>query len=385
MAVVAGLITAGVVGAAGAAASAYGASASADAQQQAAQTAANSQNQANKLNYQMYEEAHGSTGHAVLPIYMGNFEQNLGTDLTNAYQQSSVPLTTFQAATGKLAPAEQGAIDTTNGIFNGGITRTMLANNAPVQAQRLVQANNQVNLARSSSLDALHKTLNSIDAQQAARGYVGDSYANRLLQFQAGKTGGDAVASAMSNVDAAQLQNTQDVANIKNYGNVTLPLQNLNTPYTQAQQSGQFAFLPQDEWLQSISQRMQPLNMLKIGYTGPFQYQPLPTPGPGAYSGTANVLSSLGGTMTGNSGAALNYYLQSQQQQNLLNAMQTNTANTAAITNYDMIGNPLAGYNASLGAAAGTGQLAAGGAPVDWSSALNSGSDAFAGITPTTF
>lgn len=383
MAVVAGLVVGGL---AAAGAEAYGASASANAQQQAAQSAANSQNQANKLNYQMYEEAHGSTGHAVLPIYMGDFEKNLGTDLTNAYDQASVPLTTFQAATGKLAPAEQGAVDTTNNIFNGGLTRTMLANNAPVQAQRLVQANNQVALARSSSLDALHKTLNAIDAQQAARGYVGDSYANRLLQFQAGKTGGDAVATAMGNVDAAQLQNMQDVANINNYGNVTLPLNNLNTPYTQAQQSGNFSFLPQDEWLQSIGQRMQPLNMLKIGYTGPFQYQPLPTPGAGAYSGSANVASSLGGSLGGASNAALSYYLQNQQQQNLLNTLQTNAANTAAISNYDAIGNPLAGYNANMAASIpGYTTPTTGSGGVDWSSTLDAGSNAFNGITPTSF
>ena len=105
------------------------------------------------------------------------------------------------------------------------------------------------------------------------------------------------------------MANAQQTADIRNYGDVTLPLNNITLPYTQAQQAGQSAFLPNDQYLQSIGQRMQPLNMLKIGYTGPFQYQPLPTPGPGAFSGGANMASALGGGLSGLSGAALQYYM----------------------------------------------------------------------------
>lgn len=341
MAVVAGLVVGGLA----AGASAYGAVASANAQQQASQTAANSQNNANRLNYQMFQQAHGSNGNAVLPDYMGGFEKQLGNDLSGAYTSAAVPLTTFQAATGRLAPAEQGAVNTTNSIFNGGITRTLLNNAAPVQATRLA-------VARDSSLDALHQTLDQIDASQAQRGMVGDSYANRLLQFQAGQTAGNAVG-------AATLQNQQETADINNYGNVTLPLQNLVTPYTQGQQAGQFAFLPQDEWLQSMGQRMQPLNMVKIGYTGPFQYQPLPTPGPGAYSGVANALSSLGGSGSGMSGAALNYYMQQQNQQaqqNLLGQfMQQNAYNQSMLPQVQAANAATNQFNAAVANGADTG------------------------------
>lgn len=319
MAVGVGLLVGGL---AAAGASAYAASSSASAQGQAAATAASAQEQANNLNYKMYQQAHGAYGNAVLPDYMGSFEKTLGTDLQGAFNSTQVPLTTFQAAVGQLAPAQAGAVKTTNSIFNGDLTGTMLANNAPVQQARLVQANNAVTTARNSSLDALHQTLNEIDSQQAARGFVGDSYASRLLKFQAGQSAGTAIGQAQSGVDAAALQNAQDTANIKQYGNVTLPLQNLSTPYSMAQQNAQFQALPQTQYIQNLSNSMQPLNFVKIGYTGPYQYQTLPTPGAGAYSGTANALSSLGGTASGYTGAALQYYLQGQNQQSQQLAQQ---------------------------------------------------------------
>ena len=59
---------------------------------------------------------------------------------------------------------------------------------------------------------------------------------------------------------------------------------------------------------------MQPFNFLKIGYQGPFQYQPLPTPGPGAFSGAANAL----GTASGSLGQFSSAMIQRQQQQRLM-------------------------------------------------------------------
>ena len=285
---------------------------SSNAQEKSAKLAAQSQQQANQQNYQMFEEAHGSNGSAVLPQYLKNpdgsyFEGKLGSDLIGSYNNTSTPLSTFQAATAGLAPAQANANNLTNQVFNGGVTNGMLGNAAPVQAARMATA-------RSSSMDALHKTLDEIDAQQASRGITGDSYGNRLLSFQAGKSAGDSIG-------AANLQNLQETADIKNYGNYTLPLQNMQLPYAMSQQAGNMAFLPQDQYLQSISQRMQPFNMLKIGYTGPFQYQPLPTPGPGAFSGAANALASLGGVASQAGGAAMQLYQQHQNQQFQQNMM----------------------------------------------------------------
>jgi outer membrane protein OmpA-like peptidoglycan-associated protein len=348
----------------GAAATTYSSSQSAKAQAQAAQQAANSQQNANQQNYQMFQDSRGGSGSAVLPLYLKGsngslFEPQLGTDLVNAYGNSAVPLTTFQQAAGKLAPAQQGANDLTNGLFNGGVTKTLLDNQAPVNAQRLATA-------RSSSMDALSQTLNAIDANQASRGYVGDSYSNRLLSFNAGQQAGNAVGNA-------QQQNLQQNADISNYGNVTLPLQNMTLPYSMAQQNAQQAFLPSDQWLQSIGQRMQPLNMLKIGYNGPFQYQPLPTPGPGAYSGGANAAGGIAGLASGLGGAGLQYYMQGQNQQNLLAQIQAQNQlqqqNSTALGEFNGTspnpsfynsGAALAGYNAVSGGAVDTSGALAG-------------------------
>lgn len=275
-----------------------------NAQRQAADTAADaakaSQAATNAQNQSLFNQAHGSTGSAVFPQYLtgeggaGLFEPELGQDLVKSYAAANVPLSTFQSATDKTAGARNQALDFTNSIFNGGVTNKMLTNVAPVQTQRLATA-------RSSSLDALHKTLDQIDASQANRGYVGDSYGNRLLSFQAGKEAGNSIG-------AAQLQNKQETADIQNYGDVTLPLQNINLPYQMNQQQASAAFLPQDEYLASLGQRMQPFNMLKLGYTGPFQYQPLPTRGPAAFNSGATALSAFGGGAGQLGGAAMNYF-----------------------------------------------------------------------------
>lgn len=315
----------------GAGASMWSGHEAAKAQKDATNAAAAEQQKTNDQNYKMFQESRGSNGSAVLPLYLkgsngGLFEGQLGNDLVDAYGQSSMPLSTFRTATGQLKPGQTGAVNLTNDIFNGGVTNRLLDNAAPVQQQRLVNAQN-------SSLDALHKTLNEIDAQQASRGYVGDSYGTRLLKFQAGKAAGDAIG-------AARVQNLQDTADIKNYGDVTLPMQNITLPFLMAQQYGNAQFLPNDLWLNSLSQRMQPFNFLKIGYTGPFQYQPLPTPGPGAFSGTANMIGAVGGFGSQMGGAALNYFMQQQNQQNLL---RQNNAMTA--WNNNLAFNPPSNFN----------------------------------------
>jgi hypothetical protein len=255
----------------------------------------------------MFQESRGSTGSAVMPLYLkgadgGLFEGELGNDLVGAYNRSAMPLSSFQSAVGRTALAQEGATSLTNDIFDGGVTRRMERNAAPVQAARLATA-------RSSSLDALHKTLDAIDSQQASRGLVGDSYGRRLLRFQAGRAAGDATG-------AATLQNLQQTADIRNYGDITMPMQNINLPFQMAKQNGDLAFMPSDQWLQSIGQRMQPFNMLKLGYTGPFQYQPLPTGGPN--SGVANAMGVVSGAGGQIAGAAMNYYSQKQNQQNML-------------------------------------------------------------------
>jgi hypothetical protein len=284
----------------GAGATMYSSSQSAKAQNAAADKAAQSQKDANATNLQMYEESRGSTGSAVLPTYLTNgpngtgglFEASLGNDLVSAYNGSNVPLSTFQGTAATYAPAMAKAGQFTNDIFSGGITSKLLSEAQPVQQAR-----------SSSAMDALNKTLASIDAAQAGKGFSGDSYGNRMLQFQG--------RQAQGNANVANLAENQQ---IQNYGNVTLPSQNLNLPSTMANQAGEFAFMPQNQYLQSMQSRMQPLGFLKIGSGNPPTSQPLPTAGAGAYMGGANGVAGAAGALSTGAGSALNYYLNSQKQ-----------------------------------------------------------------------
>ena len=260
---------------------------SSSSQKNSSELAAYSQKKANDQNYKMFEESRGKTGSAVLPLYLGGglFESSLGNDLISAYNGSNVPLSTFQDAVSGFAPAEAKAKQFTNDIFNGGVTSKLLAEAQPVEQART-----------SSAMDALSKTLASIDAAQAGKGFSGDSYGNRMLQFRG--------REAVGNANVANLAENQQ---IENYGNVTLPMNNLNLPGDMANKASQFAFLPQNDYLQSLQSRIQPLNFLKIGTGNPPPVQPLPTPPP-----TAFAPSALGAAFSGAGqvvGAGLNYYM----------------------------------------------------------------------------
>jgi len=241
------------------------------------------QERTNDLNYQQFLEGRGSKGSAVLPLYLKTeegkpFEEKMGKDIMAAYEEGgNLKMGDFGSTVAGLQPAQARAQQTVNDIFGGGITQKLLSNTAPERQARTAAAS-------TSSMEALNKTLANINATQAGRGYSGDSYASRLLQLQAQQATGQAQAQA-------QAQNLKEIGDIRNYGDVTLPMQNLQQPMAMARQAGNFQMLPSDLYYQMLSQRMQPLNMVKLG-TGTFQYQPLPTPPPD-YS-KAQMWSSIG-------------------------------------------------------------------------------------------
>lgn len=255
----------------------------ADAQKDAASSAKKAQKEANDLNYKQFQEGRGSKGSAVLPLYLktpdgGMFEEKMGKDIMAAYEEGgNIKMGDFGSTVAGLQPAQTRAQQTVNDIFGGGITQKLLSNTAPERQARTAAAS-------TSSMEALNRTLANINATQAGRGYSGDSYASRLLQLQAQQATGQAQAQA-------QAQNLKEIGDIRNYGDVTLPMQNLQQPMAMARQAGQFQMLPSDLYYQMLGQRMQPLNMVKLN-AGTFQYQPLPT-APPDYS-QAQMWSSLG-------------------------------------------------------------------------------------------
>lgn len=291
---------------------------SSEAQAKAAQQQAQSQQNANQTNLQEFEESRGSTGSAVLPLYLKEsglpFEGQMGQDLISAYNETGTPLSTFQSAAAPLATSETKANEFTNDIFTGGVTNKLLEQAQPVQQARLSSA-------RQNAMTTLNQTLDAIDAAQAGKGFSGDSFGNRSLRFQANLGANNSISTA----NEANLGETQQ---IKNYGDVTLPLNNLSLPSTMAGQNEAYTFLPQASFLQSKVAQQQPFNFMRIGPGTPPSVAPLPTAPPGLSTGNA-IAQGVGSVGS----AALNYYLnQSLQQQNMSQAAQANAQGVAQQT-----------------------------------------------------
>jgi len=293
-----------------------------DAQNKATASARKSAKEANATNLRMFQESRGSTGSAVLPLYLqskngGLFENQLGQDLVDSYdamhQDPNEALANYRGITNRLQPAEAGAIDTANSIFNGGVEKQLEDNFQPVAKARVATT-------RQGAIDALNKTLDQIDATRATQGFSGDSLANQLLKFKAQRQAG-------TDIGNATVQNLQDERDIKDNA-LNLKLSNLNLPGQMAQNDANFMNLPDDAYLDNLMKQQQPLQFLRIGTAQAPLVQPL------NYSATPSAaqLALQGVSAAGNS--ALNYWLQNRQAQNYTNAAKSigGTASGAGAT-----------------------------------------------------
>lgn len=265
----------------------------ANAQRQA--TAANlaAARETNDLNRQMFDMSRGAYGHAFLPDYFQNFEdQTLGVDARNYYQATKDALgdpwqQEFRARTlrNQYAPDFAAADKTASGIWNGDITRQREANYAPSAAARTAGA-----AAKGQAINlALDKALNEIRAARMQGGFAGDSTfgRNRLLAATVGAN--QDVAKART--DAA-LANAQELQAIRDAG-IQLRLSNLDLPYTRAQQAISFDQLPVDIMQSNAGRSLRPFEFFKMG-TQPFRYDALPQVG--AVPSAAQIaLTGIGG------------------------------------------------------------------------------------------
>lgn len=322
--------------------------------------AANAAN-ANALNLQQFQQSRGSAGNAILPWYLKSpggqsFESaTLGPELMNSFNATggSTPAD-FKAISDRLAPGQAGAERTVNDIFSGGTTNRLLQNFAPVAKARVATT-------REAAIKGLNDTLNDIEAKQAGRGFSGDSFGNRLLSFQARRDAASAGA-------AAGLQNATEEQGIRNYGDVSLPLQNLSTPSAMAQQAINAFTLPQSAYLDLLGRRLAPLNFLNIHTAAPFQYNPLPTVSP-----ISSGLGLIAQGAAGGGNAVLNAYLQKLAADRYRN-MTMQPAGTGTVTggvarpDYGSVDQWYNGVDsgASLPLGAGAGAGATSGSASDW-------------------
>jgi hypothetical protein len=261
----------------------------------AANRASNSQKNANQTNYQEFLQSRGSQGNALLPMYMGGFENQLGQNLIGNYQMSQPDMASILASTGGFGQGQSGANSLANSLFNGGYTQKLEDYFKPV-------ASANVAYTRQAAQQAFNNTMQNIRATQAAKGYSGDSYGNRQLQYGAQNTAQGQIAGA----NLANLQQTQQIQNL----GLNTALQNINMPYQMQQNSGNAALLPQQLYNNAILNSLQPLSFLKMNQAQPPMMQPLPVMGPNA--GPAQLalqgVSGLGSTY-------MNYTMGQQQQQ----------------------------------------------------------------------
>jgi hypothetical protein len=122
---------------------------------------------------------------------------------------------------------------------------------------------------------------------------------------------------AGNTISAAELANMGETQQIRNYGDVTLPLNNLQLPLAQGTQNEQFTFLPQSSFLQSKLAQQAPLNFLRIAPGNPPAVQPLPTAPP-----DSGVGGAIAQGISGGASAALQSYLGQLQQQQQFNQQQ---------------------------------------------------------------
>lgn len=251
----------------------------------------------NKLNKQMFEEARGQGGSAVLPLYLrsqdgGLFEKQLGADLVSDYDKTRSTMPDFQAVSDNYQPLVDASRTAAGDIFNGGVERQLKDNAAPVQSAR-------VKFSRQSAVDALNKTLGEINAARAGKGYSGDSFGDALLKFQANKGANDAVSAA----------NLQNLAENQAIGDTALNLkmQSLNLPYQLANENLGYASGPENSYIDAVMKGLTPLSFLRIGGAQPFQYQTGPMIGANAspWTGAANSGAAA-------AGSALNMWLQNK-------------------------------------------------------------------------
>lgn len=269
------------------------------AQEDANQTNADNVKNTNAQNYQMFQQSRGSQGSAVMPLYMKDFEGQLGKQLPQAYNSmTQTPYSAYQSLAQQYAPMQAAATSTANSIFDGGYQKQLQANAAPVQQAR-------VQFSRQSAIDALNKTLGQINANQAQQGFTGDSYGNRMLAFGANK-------QMQTDVASANLQNLTENQGIANQA-LQMQLNNLNLPAQLQNNAFNMMNQPSQAYSANLSNALQPLTFLRIGAGQPFQNQNMPLIQPNSLG--AAFGNAAGGAMN----AGLNYYMQQQYANSLGN------------------------------------------------------------------
>lgn len=295
---------------AGAAVAAVAAGGAAAMQAESSRKAASQQREAvrdaNALEYQRFQEARGSTGSAVLPIYAKELEAKAYQNAFDAFEaNSAVPAaklkTQYQGIVDAQMPSVAAGNEVIAGIFNGDITQDRLDALAPVIAART-----DMSLAQKAQiLQAMQEEKNRIAAADARKGYSGGGSVsnNAMLQATIGARQQAAMAEAIAN-----LQNEEAKRAVVDAG-TDLKIKSIDLPVQRANQLIALQQSPSVAVAKQAETAMAPLAFFNIGPGTPpsvrvEQYPDLPSTGAVALGAVSQAAGAYGNYKAYNNAAS---------------------------------------------------------------------------------
>ncbi len=262
-------------------------------EQKAAKINAASAASYNQMLRDLYHESRGSTGHALLPEYLGGAEKEFGqgaVDTARAlrdYYGTPQDVAARGAATAaRYQPLLAAGTKSIYGIYSGDEEAKRLAAAQPVFGARTAAAET----VASGTMQGIANRLNALRAQNAARGFVGAGAGSERLGLQASIEGAQQAGGARA---AAAIANAADVQAIRNQI-LDLQLRSPELAGALASQDVRFQQLPAETVAAIQGAQMGVLSPFRIGTGAPpgQVMAPWATPEPGL----AQILDSLGGS-----------------------------------------------------------------------------------------
>ena len=285
-----GVVAAVVAGAAAVGGAVVSANASKKSAKGAANANAKNTADTNAMNKQMFDESRGSTGHAFLPTYTGNAEQQTFNDLYGIYQ-SGLNQEQREAQAKQvidaMAPSVQGGNQFLNDVYSGQNLATTRGYYQPLWDSRTQTAQAQADAIQQAYARARQQQL----ATNMRQGYYGgSSWQGREAQ----RNTLEALQQAALAKGAARTQNATEAAQL-GVTDLANRQQLLNEPLTRAQSLINYQNLARDAAYSGYDQLASRLGLFNIG-TGQFKNEKLPTVEPEISSGQiyGSALSQLG-------------------------------------------------------------------------------------------
>ena len=288
-------------------ATAYAANEASNSAEDAQRRNADNMRDTNAVNYRIFREGRGGGawtgggGHALLPLYAQrdhqSFEPELFSDVLGVYDATGAltpeeQLARYQETVDSLNPAAEGAARTVNDLYSGATERAQMEAQAPVSSARLAMGEARKNAA----LESLAQTVNEIKAINARKGFSGDSYGNRLLEFEARRRGNTEASLATA---GAGLENAMDERSLRNAA-ISMRLNNTGLPSVMRRQAVGDLDLAESGLADRTARRQSLFSPFRIG-PGSFRYAPLPMVGPVA--GTGQIAGQAGAALASSVGS----------------------------------------------------------------------------------